>query len=111
MMSIGESAEVKAMLTRLIDFLKNQGITSLHQPDRGGHDPDQGEVGISSLMDTWLIVRMLETNGERNRLLYVLKSRGVAHSNQMREFLLTDGGSSSGMSMSARGRSSPARLA
>jgi len=93
MMSIGESAEVKAMLTRLIDFLKNQGITSLFTSlTGGGHDLEQGEVGISSLMDTWLMVRMLETNGERNRLLYVLKSRGMAHSNQVREFLLTDGG-------------------
>jgi circadian clock protein KaiC len=93
MMSIGESAEVKAMLTRLIDFLKNQGITSLFTSLTGdGHDLEQSEVGISSLMDTWLQVRMLETNGERNRLLYVLKSRGMAHSNQMREFLLTDGG-------------------
>ena len=93
MMSIGESAEVKAMLTRLIDFLKNQGITSLFTSlTGGGHDLDQGEVGISSLMDTWLLVRMLETNGERNRLLYLLKSRGMAHSNQMREFLLTDEG-------------------
>jgi circadian clock protein KaiC len=93
MMSIGESAEVKAMLTRLIDFLKNQGITSLFTSlTGGGHDLEQGEVGISSLMDTWLMVRMLETNGERNRLLYMLKSRGMAHSNQVREFLLTDGG-------------------
>ena len=93
MMSIGESVEVKAMLTRLIDFLKNQEITSLFTSlTGGGHDLDQGEVGISSLMDTWLLVRMLETNGERNRLLYVLKSRGMAHSNQMREFLLTDEG-------------------
>ncbi len=50
------------------------------------------EVGVSSLMDTWLLVRMIESNGERNRLLYVLKSRGMAHSNQMREFLLSDQG-------------------
>ena len=81
------------MLTRLIDFLKNQGINSLLTSLTGGGEAlDQSEVGISSLMDTWLLVRMLETNGERNRLLYVLKSRGMAHSNQMREFLLTDEG-------------------
>jgi len=93
MLSIGDSPEVKAMLTRLIDFLKNRGITSVFTSlTAGGHDPDQSEVGISSLMDSWLLVRMLETNGERNRLLYVLKSRGMAHSNQMREFLLTDAG-------------------
>jgi circadian clock protein KaiC len=93
MLNIGESAEVKAMLTRMIDFLKNQGITSVFTSLTGdGHDLEQSEVGISSLMDTWLQVRVLEANGERNRLLYVLKSRGMAHSNQMREFLLSDEG-------------------
>jgi circadian clock protein KaiC len=93
MLSIGDSPEVKAMLTRLIDFLKNRGITAVFTSlTAGGHDLDQSEVGISSLMDSWLLVRMQETNGERNRLLYVLKSRGMAHSNQMREFLLTDAG-------------------
>jgi circadian clock protein KaiC len=93
MLSIGDSPEVKAMLTRLIDFLKNRGITAVFTSlTAGGHDLDQSEVGVSSLMDAWLLVRMQETNGERNRLLYVLKSRGMAHSNQMREFLLTDAG-------------------
>jgi circadian clock protein KaiC len=93
MLSIGDSPEVKAMLTRFIDFLKNRRITSVFTSlTVGGHDLDQSEVGISSLMDSWLLVRMLETNCERNRLLYVLKSRGMAHSNQMRELLLTDAG-------------------
>ena len=93
MLSIGESAEVKAMLTRVIDFLKNQGITSVFTSlTGGGHDLEQSDVGIYSLMDTWLQVRILEANGERNRLLYLLKSRGMAHSNQMREFVLTDEG-------------------
>ncbi|HSB67822.1 MAG TPA: circadian clock protein KaiC [Candidatus Methylomirabilis sp.] len=93
MLSIGESAEVKAMLTRVIDFLKNRGITCVFTSlTGGGHNLEQSEVGISSLMDTWLQVRVLEANGERNRLLYLLKSRGMAHSNQMREFLLTDEG-------------------
>ena len=93
MMSIGEADEVKAMLTRVIDFLKSQGITTIFTSLTAGGDAlEQSEVGISSLMDTWLLVRMLETSGERNRLLYVLKSRGMAHSNQMREFVLTDDG-------------------
>ena len=53
---------------------------------------EQSEVGISSLMDTWLLVKAVESDGERNRLLYILKSRGMAHSNQVREFVLSDKG-------------------
>ncbi len=93
LLSIGESAEIKAMLTRVIDFLKSTGVTALFTSlTSGGADLERSDVGISSLMDTWLLVRMLESNGERNRLLYVLKSRGMAHSNQMREFQLSDQG-------------------
>ena len=93
MMSIGEADEVKAMFTRVIDFLKSQGITTIFTSLTAGGDAlEQSEIGISSLMDTWLLVRMLETSGERNRLLYILKSRGMAHSNQMREFVLSDDG-------------------
>ena len=93
MMSIGEGNEVKAMLTRVIDFLKSEGITTIFTSlTVGGDSLEQSEIGISSLMDTWLLVRMLESAGERNRLLYVLKSRGMAHSNQMREFVLNDRG-------------------
>jgi circadian clock protein KaiC len=93
MLSIGETDEVKAMFTRVIDFLKGAGITTIFTSLTAGGDAlEQSEIGISSLMDTWLLVRMLETRGERNRLLYVLKSRGMAHSNQMREFMLTDDG-------------------
>ncbi len=93
MTSIGESEEIKSMLTRLIDFLKNAGITSLFTSlTLAGNSLEQSEARISSLMDTWLLVRMMESYGERNRLLYVLKSRGMAHSNQMREFILTDNG-------------------
>lgn len=88
--AIGASADVQAMLTRLIDYVKGRGTTALFTSlQAGGRDPEQTDVGISSLMDTWLLLRMLETNGERNRILYVLKSRGMAHSNQMREFVLT----------------------
>ncbi len=93
MQSIAERSDVTAMLTRMIDFLKNRKITSvLTSLTAGGAAMEQTEIGISSLMDTWLLVRMLETNGERNRILYVLKSRGMSHSNQMREFRLTDKG-------------------
>jgi circadian clock protein KaiC len=93
MMSIGEGDEVKAMLVRVIDYLKSQGVTTIFTSlTAGGNSLEQSEVGISSLMDAWLLVRMLESSGERNRLLYVLKSRGMAHSNQMREFQLSDEG-------------------
>ncbi len=89
---IGSAAEAKAMLTRLVDFLKARGITALFTSLSAGNSAEMTEVGISSLMDTWLLVRNLESNGERNRGLYVLKSRGMPHSNQIREFILSDRG-------------------
>jgi circadian clock protein KaiC len=85
--------EVKAMLMRLVDFLKTNQITGLFTSlTRGGVALEQSEVGISSLIDTWLLVKEIEIGDERNRGIYVLKSRGMAHSNQIREFLLTDHG-------------------
>lgn len=91
--SIGNSDEVKSMLTRLVDLFKARHITAMFTSLTGaGHDLEDSIVGISSLMDTWLLLRNLEANGERNRGLYVLKSRGMAHSNQIREFQLTDDG-------------------
>jgi circadian clock protein KaiC len=91
--SVGDTDEIKAMLTRVIDFLKAQGITSVFTSLTAGSSAlEQSEVGISSLMDTWLLLRMIESSNERNRLLYVLKSRGMGHSNQMREFQLSDDG-------------------
>ena len=89
--SIAERYEIKAMLSRVIDFLKNLNITTiLTSLEEAGSE--QTDVGISSLMDTWLLLRNVETSGERNRLLFVLKSRGMAHSNQVREFVLFDEG-------------------
>jgi len=85
--------DVKAMLMRLVDFLKTSQITGLFTSlTRGGVALEQSEVGISSLIDTWLLVKDIEIGNERNRGIYVLKSRGMAHSNQIREFLLTDHG-------------------
>lgn len=85
--------EVKSMLSRLIDYLKMKQITAFCTDlTPGGKNPEQTEVGISSLMDTWLFLQAIEANGERNRGLYVLKSRGMRHSNQVREFILTDKG-------------------
>jgi circadian clock protein KaiC len=89
----GNETEVKSMLMRLMDFLKINQITGLFTNlTSGGDAPEQTEVAISSLIDTWLLLRDIEIGGERNRGLYVLKSRGMAHSNQIREFLLTDHG-------------------
>ncbi|HWZ24862.1 MAG TPA: circadian clock protein KaiC [Verrucomicrobiae bacterium] len=85
--------EVHAMLMRLLDFLKDRQITAMFTTltaNRGAEE--QTEVGISSLTDTWILLRDLEVNGERNRCLYVLKSRGMAHSNQIREFVLSRNG-------------------
>jgi circadian clock protein KaiC len=91
--SIADPREVKAMLMRLVDFLKTQQITAvLTSLTSGGHALEATEAGISSLIDTWLLLRDIESNGERNRAMYVLKSRGTAHSNQLREFVLTSNG-------------------
>ena len=93
LIQIGTEREVKAMLTRLIDYLKLQQITGMFLSlSAGGSNLDQSEVGVSSLMDAWLVVRNLESGGERNRALYVLKARGLAHSNQVREFVLSSSG-------------------
>jgi len=92
-LAVGDRTETKAMLTRLIDFLKSREITAMFTSlTSGGHDLEDSEVDVSSLMDTWLLVKNIETNGERNRGLYILKARGIAHSNQVREFLLTANG-------------------
>ena len=91
--SVGDDAGIKAMLTRVIDYFKSAGITALFTSlTQGGSACEQSEVGISSLIDSWLLLRVVESAGERNRILYVLKSRGMAHSNQMREFVLSDRG-------------------
>jgi len=89
----GNEVEVKSMLMRLVDFLKMEQITGLFTSlTTSGGALEQSEVAISSLIDTWLLLRTIEIGGERNRGLYILKSRGMAHSNQIREFLLTDHG-------------------
>lgn len=93
LISTGSASEVKGMLTRLIDFLKKYEITALFTSLTIGDQPMEGtEVGISSLMDTWISLRSLEHNGERNRAIYILKSRATSHSNQVREFILSNEG-------------------
>jgi circadian clock protein KaiC len=89
----GTAADAQAMLLRLIDFLKTKQITALFTHlTSGGKVIEATDVGVSSLIDTWLLVRDIEIGGERNRGLYVIKSRGMAHSNQVREFLITSRG-------------------
>jgi circadian clock protein KaiC len=78
------------MVARKIDMLKSREITTL--VTALGHGEEMGTETLSSLVDTWLLLRNVETDGERNRLLFVLKSRGTAHSNQVREFVLTSHG-------------------
>jgi circadian clock protein KaiC len=91
--SVGDTLEVKAVLMRLVDYLKTLQITALVTSLTDGSDiVERSEVGISSLMDLWILLKMIETNGERNRGIYVLKARGMAHSNQVREFRLSSKG-------------------
>ena len=91
--AIADQTEVKAMLMRLVDFLKTQQITvALTSLTGGGEALEATATGISSLIDTWLLLRDVESSGERTRVLYILKSRGTAHSNQMREFTMSSKG-------------------
>jgi circadian clock protein KaiC len=94
LINTGSSNEVRAMLLRLVDFLKRQKITALFTSlsSQGDSSLEKTEVGVSSIMDTWLLLRDIELGGERNRGVYVLKSRGMAHSNQIREFVISNEG-------------------
>lgn len=91
---IGDNeVKVKSMLMRLVDFLKTQQITGLFTNLSSRGDPGGlNEVGISSVIDSWLLLRDIDSGGEHNRGLTIVKSRGMEHSNQIREFLLTDHG-------------------
>lgn len=85
--------EVKIMLLRLVDYLKMNNITAFFASlTNSGESQELTDMAISSLIDTWLLLRDIEIGGERNRGLYILKSRGMAHSNQIREFILTNQG-------------------
>lgn len=89
----GTRRDANAMVIRLIDFLKVRRITAvMTNLTSGGEALERTEIDISSIVDTWLLLRDIELGGERNRAMYVLKSRGMHHSNQLREFLLTDHG-------------------
>jgi circadian clock protein KaiC len=91
--AIGEPIAIKGMLIRLIDFLKSRSVTVLFTSvtTRGPFE-EVSLVGISSQVDTWIVLQMVQTPSERNRVLYILKSRGMAHSNQLREYTLSGAG-------------------
>jgi circadian clock protein KaiC len=93
LLSVAMEADVHGTLTRLIDYLKGAGITALLTSlSSGKTEEERTDAAISSIVDTWLLLVTLESSGERNRGIYVLKARGIGHSNQIREFLLTDHG-------------------
>ena len=88
----GTAGDVQAMLTRFMDYLKGESITTFLTFLTTGAATESTDIGISSMIDTWLLLRDVEVGGERNRVMYVLKSRGMAHSNQLREFRFTPEG-------------------
>jgi circadian clock protein KaiC len=92
LLDVGTGEDVSSMVTRQVDFLKAKGVTALFTSLNPDHEPDHADQQIASLVDTWLLLKSMEGNGEHNRVLYVRKSRGMAHSNQIREFLLTGQG-------------------
>ena len=93
LITVGSVSEVKSMLIRLIDFLQDEQITVMFTAlTLNTIISDQTDEGVSSLVDAWLLVRDIEFNGERNRGMYIMKSRGMKHSNQVREFIITDSG-------------------
>ncbi|RYE11832.1 MAG: KaiC 1, partial [Sphingobacteriaceae bacterium] len=93
LITVGLISEVKSMLIRLIDFLQEEQITVMFTAlSLNTVVNEQTDEGVSSLVDAWLLVRDIEFNGERNRGLYIMKSRGMKHSNQVREFVITNQG-------------------
>jgi circadian clock protein KaiC len=93
LIAVGSETEVKAMLARLIDFMKVRQTTALFTSlTEGGGAAEQTDLGVSSLMDVWMLLGNLEANGERNRTIQIVKARGMSHSNQVREFVMTDRG-------------------
>jgi circadian clock protein KaiC len=94
LVTVGTATEVQSILNRLLDFLQVSGITAVFTgltPNSISNNTQEDET-IASLVDTWIHVKDIEMNGERNRGLYIMKSRGIKHSNQVREFIITDNG-------------------
>jgi circadian clock protein KaiC len=92
LLRVGSGMDVSALLTRQVDFLKTRGVTTLFTSLNADVQTGTADQQVASLVDTWVLVKSVEGNGEHNRVLYVRKSRGMAHSNQIREFLITNDG-------------------
>jgi circadian clock protein KaiC len=93
LISVASANETRSMFTRLIDFLKMRGTTALFTSlTAGDASAEQTDVGISSLIDTWILLETVDSGGERNRLLTIVKSRGMAHSNQKAEYRISADG-------------------
>jgi circadian clock protein KaiC len=93
LLSVGTQNDVRAMLMRVIDYLKVNGVTGFFTSlTPGKNESEETEAGISSLMDTWIVMTFDEVNKQRHRAIRILKSRGMAHSNRVREYALTDHG-------------------
>jgi circadian clock protein KaiC len=91
LMTIGDDVEVRSTLVRMVDLLKMKGVTSLFTDLKNAERPNQSSM-VSSLVDAWILLEDVEANGENNRILRLVKSRGMAHSNQIREFHITSKG-------------------
>jgi circadian clock protein KaiC len=89
---VASNDEVKSVLMRLVDFFKNRQISTLFTNLTHQGQLEETSTGVSSLMDAWLLLLSVESNGERNRIFHILKSRGMGHSNQLREFIISDKG-------------------
>jgi circadian clock protein KaiC len=92
LMSVGTRMDVRGMLTRMIDYLKMQNITALFTSLTGTHEADMSDPLISSLMDAGVLTSLEESERRRRRWVYVLKARGIAHSDEMREFRISNTG-------------------
>ena len=92
LITVGLAVDVKSTLTRLVDYLKSRQITTLFTSLTSESGVEHTETGVSSLMDTWIVLKMMERDRERTRGLTIIKSRGMAHANQLREYRLTSGG-------------------
>jgi circadian clock protein KaiC len=91
--SIGQRIEIRALYTRTLDYLKREGInTLLVNLTPGSGTDEETEAAVSSIVDTWVIIRFERTYGRRQRQIYVHKARGIGHSHDLGELIFSDTG-------------------